>query len=54
MKSAWGLDLYDMAAWNATQPEVEEASIFMDFEDMLDEDAAFEKDLELELELEVL
>jgi hypothetical protein len=35
MKSAWGLGLYDTAAWNAAQ--VEEVSI-MDFEEMLVED----------------
>lgn len=44
MKSAWGPDLYDMAAWNASQ--VDEVSSF-DFEEMLTEDvdcAAWDKD----------
>lgn len=35
MKSAWGPDLYDMAAWNSSQSE--EIGIF-DFEEMLIED----------------
>ena len=35
MKSAWGPDLYDMAAWSAAQ--VEEVDVF-DFEELLAED----------------
>jgi hypothetical protein len=38
MKSAWGPDLYDMAAWNGAQ--VEEVEILFDFEEMLVEDVA--------------
>ena len=38
MKSAWGPELYDMAAWNAAQ--VEEVELLFDFEEMLIEDAA--------------
>jgi hAT family C-terminal dimerisation region len=49
MRSAWGPDLYDMAAWNTTQPEVEEASIFMDFEEMLCEDSAWGNEFEIEI-----
>ena len=48
MKSAWGPDLYDMAAWTTAQ--VQEVSMF-DFEEMLVEDAeclAWDKDLGLE------
>lgn len=49
MKSAWGPDLYDMAAWNATQ--VEEVNL-LDFEEILLEDAeclAWDKELEIEV-----
>ena len=35
MKSAWGPDLYDMAAWNAAQ--VDEVVSF-DYQEMLEED----------------
>jgi hypothetical protein len=35
MKSAWGPDLYDMAAWNAAQ--IDEVTSF-DFQEMLEED----------------
>jgi hypothetical protein len=45
MNSAWGPELYDMAAWNASQ--VEEV---MDFEELLTEDVdclAWDKELEL-------
>lgn len=38
MKSAWGPELYDMAAWNAAQ--VEEVELLFDFEEMLVEDVA--------------
>ena len=41
MKSVWGLDLYDMAAWNATQ--MDDVTSF-DFEEMLEEDNQFEMD----------
>lgn len=36
MKSAWGPDLYDMAAWNEAQAK--EVNLF-DFEEMLIKDA---------------
>ena len=45
MKSAWGPDLYDMAAWNATH--IDKVTSF-DFEEMLEEDKeceAWDKDL---------
>lgn len=48
MKSAWGPELYDMAAWNESQ--VEEVNFF-DFEELLIEDAAcsaWEKELGIE------
>jgi hypothetical protein len=44
MKSAWGPDIYDMAAWNAAQ--IDEVISF-DFEEMLEEDKeceAWDKD----------
>jgi hypothetical protein len=44
MKSAWGPDLYDMAAWNAAQMD---EVISFDFQEMLDDDkecAAWDKD----------
>jgi hypothetical protein len=47
MKSAWGPDLYDMAAWNNSQ--VEEVNYF-DFEEMLVDDidcTTWEKDSEI-------
>jgi hypothetical protein len=46
MGSAWGPDIYDMAAWTSSQ---EEEVDFFDFEDMLVNDVqmvAWEKDLE--------
>jgi len=46
MGSAWGPDIYDMAAWTGLQ---EEEVDFFDFEEMLADDAdtvAWEKDLE--------
>lgn len=46
MKSAWGSNLYDMAAWNAMQ--VEEVDLLFDYEEMLMEDdacAAWDKEL---------
>ena len=48
MGSAWGPDIYDMAAWTSSQ---EEEVDFFDFEVMLADDAemiAWEKDLEEE------
>ena len=48
MKSVWGLDLYDMAAWTASQ--VEEIEQF-DFEELLLDDGdilAWAKDMEVE------
>jgi hypothetical protein len=36
MKSAWGPDLYDMAAWNAAQMD---EVVSFDFEEMLEEDS---------------
>src|SRR5271168_380079 len=48
MGSAWGPDIYDMAAWASSQPEEEEVDFF-DFEEMLADDAemvAWEKDSE--------
>jgi hypothetical protein len=48
MNSAWGPELYDMAAWNSAQ--VEEVNSLFDFEEMLVEDAdclAWDKELEL-------
>ena len=47
MKSAWGPDLYDMAAWNDSQ--VEDVTFF-DFEEMLVDNidcTAWEKEKEL-------
>jgi len=35
MKSAWGPDLYDLAAWNAAQTD---EVISFDFEEMLEAD----------------
>ena len=52
MGSAWGPDIYDMAAWSASQEEDVE---FFDFEEMLADDAemvSWEKDSDL-LEEEV-
>jgi hypothetical protein len=40
MKSAWGPELYDMAAWNAAQVE-EAANDVLDFEEMLIDDVGF-------------
>jgi hypothetical protein len=37
MKSAWGPELYDMAAWNVAQVE-EAANEVLDFEEMLGDD----------------
>ena len=48
MNSAWGPELYDMAAWNASQ--VEEV---MDFEELLTEDVdyvALDKELDLDVD----
>ena len=39
MKSVWGLDLYDMAAWNAAQTD---DIVSFDFEEMLEEDKEYE------------
>jgi len=50
MNSAWGPELYDMAAWNASQ--VEEV---MDFEELLTEDVdclAWDKELDLNMDLD--
>jgi hypothetical protein len=47
MKSVWGPELYDMAAWSASQ--VEEIELF-DFEELLHDDivqSAWEKELEM-------
>jgi len=49
MKSAWGPDLYDMAAWNNSQ--IEEVNFF-DFEEMLVDDSdciAWEKEMDLDV-----
>jgi hypothetical protein len=49
MKSAWGPDLYDMAAWNNSQ--VEEVNYF-DFEEMLVDDidcTAWETEKDLDM-----
>ena len=46
MKSAWGPDLYDMAAWNESQ--VEDVDLF-DFEELLLDDTdglAWNRDME--------
>jgi len=46
MGSAWGPDIYDMAAWTSSQGEEVD---FFDFEEMLADDAemvAWEKDSE--------
>jgi hypothetical protein len=54
MKSAWGSELYDMAAWNTAQVE-EITNLGFDFEEMLDDDgnsAVWEKDMEAEFEFE--
>jgi hypothetical protein len=51
MNSAWGPELYDMAAWNSAQ--VEEVNSLFDFEEMLVEDAdclAWDKEMELRLD----
>ena len=40
MKSAWGPDLYDMAAWNAAQ--MDEVSSF-DFQEILEEDMEYDE-----------
>ncbi len=48
MKSVWGPDLYDMAAWSASQ--VEEVEMF-DFEELLVDDenlSAWDKEFEVE------
>ena len=50
MNSAWGPELYDMAAWNASQ--VEEV---MDFEELLAEDVdclAWDKELDFNGDLD--
>jgi hypothetical protein len=50
MNSAWGPELYDMAAWNASQ--VEEV---MDFEKLLTEDVdclAWDKELDFNRDLD--
>ena len=47
-KSAWGPDLYDMAAWNASQVEELGFDLF-DYEELLIDDMeglAWEKDME--------
>ena len=55
MGSAWGPDIYDMAAWTNSQ---EEEVDFFDFEDMLANDVqmeAWEKDLEeMDLDIEIV
>jgi hypothetical protein len=51
MRSAWGPDLYDMAAWNAAQAE--EVDLLFDFEEMLMEDEAcaeWDKDSDSQME----
>ena len=48
MRSAWGPDLYDMAAWNASQEE--EVNLF-DFEELLTDDmdcSAWELELQMD------
>ena len=55
MKSAWGSELYDMAAWNAAQVE-EITNLGFDFEEMLDDDvnlSVWDKDMEARFELEL-
>ena len=50
MGSAWGPDLYDMAAWMAYQQE--EVEPFLDYMEMLDKDdanLAWEKELNMDL-----
>ena len=50
MKSAWRLDLYDMAAWNASQVEEVDQPEF-DFEELLLDDidcVAWDKELDIE------
>lgn len=50
MGSAWRPDLYDKAAWTASQ--VEDVDAYFDFEEILEDDnacLAWEKDLETEL-----
>jgi hypothetical protein len=52
MKSAWGPELYDLAAWNTAQ--VEEVATF-DYEEMLCEDvvsAEWDKELELQYDID--
>ena len=49
-KSAWGPDLYDMAAWNASQ--IDEIGLF-NFEELLLDDTAglaWDKDMEDDVE----
>jgi len=48
MRSAWGPDLYDMAAWNASQEE--EVNLF-DFEELLTDDIDYSA-WELELQMD--
>jgi hypothetical protein len=51
MSSAWGPELYDMAAWNASQ--VEEVEV-MDFEELLTEDMnylAWDNELDFDRDL---
>jgi hypothetical protein len=55
-KSAWGPDLYDMAAWNASQVEELEGDLF-DFEELLLDDTeglAWDKDMEGVVEGDVI
>jgi len=54
MRSAWGPDLYDMAAWTTSQ--VEEVDFF-EFEEMLvddDECLAWEKEFEMDQAVEIV
>ena len=54
MRSAWGPDLYDMAAWTTSQ--VEEVDFF-EFEEMLvddDECLAWEKEFEMDQVVEIV
>jgi hypothetical protein len=54
MKSAWGPELYDLAAWNSEQ--VEEVKVF-DFEEMLDDDvdgAEWDKEMEPDYDFDLI
>lgn len=48
MKSVWGPEIYDMAAWNSSQPQVEEADEFNFAELFVNDAELLEWDVELQ------